>query len=342
MQNELIVIERNLTAYKPRFDDLLRGSLMDSKALVAGVMIAAERTPKLLECTPQSVLNCANTCAALHLPFDGASGQFFPLPFKMKGVMVAQPNIGYKGFNTIGARGGLSITAGVVREGDDEWDFREGSGGFVRHKRRLGNKGKHIAAWAVGASRERPDIVCIMGIDEILEIMSRSPAVRFGADTPWKDQAVGFEAMAAKTPRRRLARSIPWEIDNGRFLKAARVDEAFNEQGRYSYIDQRGAVVDEPAGDTPSPLAEREPGAPPATAALIEPRAPAVHVSTPPPNTLTGVDLAKARLLAEAKKGNDALAAAWQKRPIDQRNFLQEYYEQTLKQTADEADDEAG
>lgn len=269
MPNELVVIEKQLTTLAPRFDNMLRGSLMDSRALIAGVMIACERTPRLLECTPQSLLNCTNTAAALRLPFDGASGQFFPLPFKDKGTMKAQPCVGYKGFNTIGARGGLSINAGVVREGDLEWDYREGSDGFVRHKKKLDNDGRIIASWSVGSSNGRPDVVCVMGIGQIEAIMKRSPAVRFGADSPWKDLIIGFEAMAEKTPRRRLARSIPWEIDSGRFMQAARLDEAFDEQGLHGYIGDKGLVVE---GDN-SPLADRELNETPTAEILMAPRA---------------------------------------------------------------------
>lgn len=268
MPNEIIVIEKQLTALAPRFDDLLRGSLMDSKALIAGVMIAFERSPRLMECTPQSILNCTNTAAALRLPFDGASGQFFPLPFRNRGTMVAQPCVGYKGFNTIGARGGLSITAGVVREGDLEWDYREGSGGFVRHKKKLDNDGRVIASWCVGASKDRPDVVCIMGAGQIKTIMERSPAFKGGADTPWKDPKVGFEAMAEKTPRRRLARSIPWEIDSGRYQLAARLDEAFDEQGLHGHIGDRGLVVE---GDN-SQLPDRTLNETPSAEALMSPR----------------------------------------------------------------------
>lgn len=261
MANEIIVVEKQLTALAPRFDDMLRGSLMDAKALIAGVMIAVEKNPKLLGCKPQSIINSANTAAALRLPMDGASGQFFMLPF----AGVAQPCVGYRGFNTIGARGGLSINAGVVREGDHEWDYREGSGGFVQHKKRLDNTGRVIAAWSVGSANRRPDVISIVGIGEIEEIMRRSPAYKNGADTPWKDAKVGFIAMAEKTPRRRLARSIPWQIDDGRFQLAAKLDENFDERSKLGYIDATGTVVE-------SPIAEREPSETPDAAQLTAPR----------------------------------------------------------------------
>lgn len=238
--NELTIagMERQLAPLASRFDAVL-GHVMNSKHLIQTVLVSLERNDRLLRCTPQSIINGAMTFANLRLPVDGATGQGFLIPFKE----IAQPVIGYKGYNTIGARGGLTIMGDVVREGDEEWDFRKGTGGFVRHKAKLDNPGRIVAAWATAESRDRPPAIEVLGIGEILEIKSRSPAVRNKAQTPWNDDKVGFPRMATKTAKRRLASVLPFEIDEGRFLKAARLDEAHDEQGAYSYIREDGSVV---------------------------------------------------------------------------------------------------
>lgn len=243
MPNELTVIEDHLNPLIPRFEAVL-GGMMGSKHLIQSVLFSFERNPKLFECTIPSVLNCAMTFANLRLPVDGATGQAYMLPFKKR----ATPVIGYKGFNTIAARSHVTITGGIVREGDIEWDYREGTNGFVRHKRRLDNPGLIIAAWAVAESRDRPPGVTVMGIGELTEIMERSPAVKNGAETPWNDVKVGRPAMFEKSVKRRLSRILPFEIDQGRFLKAARLDEAWEEQGRYGGIREDGNLMIE--GDT--------------------------------------------------------------------------------------------
>ena len=61
--------------------------------------------------------------------------------------------------------------------------------------------------------------------------------------------------MAEKTAKRRLARIFPFEINEGRFLKAARLDEAHDEQGLYSH---QGTVITEPE----SSIAPRVEGTP--------------------------------------------------------------------------------
>ena len=65
---------------------------------------------------------------------------------------------------------------------------------------------------------------------------------------PWNDPKVGYPAMAEKTAKRRLARIVPFEINKERFLKAARLDEAHDEQGLYSRIGEQATVITEPEG----------------------------------------------------------------------------------------------
>lgn len=264
--NELAVIKDHLNPLIPRFEAVL-GGMMGSQHLIESVLFSFERNPRLFECSIPSVLNCAMTFANLRLPVDGATGQAFMLPFKKR----ATPVIGYKGFNTIAARSHVTITGGIVREGDLEWDYREGTGGFVHHKKRLDNKGLIIAAWAVAEARDRPPGVSVMGIGELTEIMERSPAVKNHAETPWNDIAVGRPAMMEKSVKRRLARILPFEIDQGRFLKAARLDEAWEEQGRYGGIREDGRLLIE--GDTVdgkvSPITGSEPSPTPSADELM-------------------------------------------------------------------------
>ncbi len=115
--NDLVVFEKQLQPLIPRFEQVL-ARIMPVERLVASLMISLERTPKLLDCDRQSLLNAAMTFAVLGLELDGVTGQGFLLPFKIKGRGVVQPCIGYKGYNTLGARANMTITGEVVREGD--------------------------------------------------------------------------------------------------------------------------------------------------------------------------------------------------------------------------------
>lgn len=229
MSNELIAFERQLNDVKNQFGDVL-GGRMPPDRLIRTVVMSCTRNPDLLQCNRQSLMNAAMTFGVLALEVDGVTGQGYVIPFKK----VAQPVIGYKGFNTIGARSGLTITASVVRE-NDAFDFDKGSKAFVEHKPSLAGGGRIIAAWAVAAANGRPPIIEVIGIDELMAVKSKSPGAK-KSDSPWNDPAIGFPAMCEKTARRRLARSTPMNWAAPEFQYAAVMDEAFEERGRHSYI----------------------------------------------------------------------------------------------------------
>jgi recombination protein RecT len=240
MANELAVIENHLRAVRPRLDAAL-GGVMPSTRLEQTILVSCERTPALLACTPQSVLNAAMTFAVLGLPVDGATGQGYMIPFKRQ----AQAVIGYRGYNTLGARAGLTITGGTVRE-DDEFDFELGSGAFLKHRPRLGSRARIVAFWAVASALERPPIISVLSLDDVMAIKAKSAGRESG---PWADPDIGFPAMGEKSAKRRLARSTPLRIDLPAFHMAARMEEAFDEQGKLSWITpSHGVVVEgEPA-----------------------------------------------------------------------------------------------
>lgn len=226
MANELALLESQFAPLVPHFADVLAG-IMPPERLIRTVMVSAERTPKLLSCNRQSLFNAAMSAAVLGLEVDGVTGQAFLIPFGDRAQLV----IGYKGFNTLAARAGITITGEVVREGDD-FDFNEGEG-WVTHKRSLAPAAgrRIIAAWAKAAAQGRPPIVAVMGIADIEAVKARSQGAK-KSDSPWNDPVIGFPAMASKTVKRRLARSTPLSV----FQLAASLDEAVEERGLHAFI----------------------------------------------------------------------------------------------------------
>lgn len=232
--NALVAFEKQLQPLAPHFAEVL-GATMPVERLIRTVSVAVERLPKLLDCDRQSLFNAAMSAAVLGLEVDGVTGQAFLIPFKNRAQLV----IGYKGFNTLAARAGITITGAVVREGD-LFEYELGSQGFVRHVPVLGGKGRIVAAWACASSQSRPPVLHVMGIDELMAVKARSPGARRD-DSPWNDPSIGFPAMCEKTVKRRLARALPLNIMHA----AARMDEAVDEQGKPAWISpDRGVIVE--------------------------------------------------------------------------------------------------
>jgi len=94
-------------------------------------------------------------------------GQFYLLPFKDK----VQPCIGYKGYNTIGARGRITIGGEVVREGD-LFEYELGTRAYIRPPAQARHTGRITAAWASAVPADRPPTCVVMGRAEIDFVMT--------------------------------------------------------------------------------------------------------------------------------------------------------------------------
>lgn len=314
--NEVAIFENVLRPLTPHFEQAL-GNAMPVARLMRSIMISVERTPKLLNADRQSLLNAAMSAAYLGLEVDGITGQAFFVPFAGKAQLI----IGYKGMNTLAARSGYTVQGEVVRDGD-AFEYELGDRGFVRHKPKLGNKGEIIATWATASSLSRPAIISVLGIDDVMAIMAKSPGAKM-SDSPWRDKNIGFPAMASKSAKRRLGRSMPLNADP-RFHLASGMEENFEERGRISWIDpERGLQIEGQANpDAPQIRHEQR-----SAAELLTPIGEAI--------TAAEWDL---RLADAAKLGMAELRALWKTIPQEHRDTLDPALQSRHKPAAEEAD----
>lgn len=314
MTNDLIVFEKQLQPLAPRFEDALAG-VMPVERLIRTAIISAEKTPKLLQCDRQSFFNTIMSAGVLGLEMDGVTGQAFPVPFANKVQLV----IGYKGYNTLGARSGLTITGEVVREGD-EFDYEQGTSPFLKFKAKPGNDGRIIHAWAVAAANNRPPILSVLDIAQLMAIKAKSPGAKKG-DSPWNDPAIGFAAMCSKSAKRRLCRSTPLNV----MQLAARMEEAFEEQGQSSFITpDRNLVIE---GEM-SALPERQVNETPSAEALMAPRA----------TKDDGLGALRAEGMVAAKEGMEGLRIWFLDLPGPMKRQLEAFKDAALKPVAAKVD----
>lgn len=93
----------------------------DKKAMkfLSSVRADVQRTPKLLDCTPDSLVNSYITMAQMGFLPSNISGETYVLPYNIKGQMVAQLQVGYQGFVTLLYTAGVTkITSDIVRKND--------------------------------------------------------------------------------------------------------------------------------------------------------------------------------------------------------------------------------
>lgn len=180
---------------------------VEATQLVRDALTALRQTPKLAECTPQSVLGSLMSCAQLGLR-PGVLGHAYLLPFydRRQGGQVAQLVVGYQGLVELAHRSGQiqSLIARTVFE-NDHFDVDYGLEDKLIHKPYMsGDKGQPIAYYAVAKFTTGGHAFFVMSHPEMLEYRDRyAKSKKFG---PWVDN---FEAMAHKTCVRQLSKWMP-------------------------------------------------------------------------------------------------------------------------------------
>lgn len=184
--------------------------------LLRVVLTACNKTPKLLECTRESLLACVMDCASLGLEPDAALGRAYLIPYGQKCTLV----IGYKGLADLAYRSGMvdSLDAFAVHEGD-VFGLTLGSTPQIEHVPTLEDPGAFTGAYAVarlkGCSIPK---FAYMSKSEIDGIRARSKAANSG---PW---VTDYEEMAKKTVLRRLMKLLPLSVE---FADAISKDQEF-------------------------------------------------------------------------------------------------------------------
>lgn len=174
-------------------------------------LTAVQRTPALLDCTPESFLGCMIQASQLGWEFDPILGHCFPVPFNNKktGKMECHLIPGYKGLVDLARRSGniSTVEARVVHK-KDEYSFQYGLHPDLRHIPTADeDPGPIIAFYAVvhlrdGAAQFEP-----MWKREVDAIRARSQARN---DGPW---VTDYAEMGKKTTLRRLCKLLPVSVE---------------------------------------------------------------------------------------------------------------------------------
>lgn len=217
--------------------------------LVKVALVAAQRTPRLLDCTPQSLMIAMMHAGELGLEPGGALGHGWLVPFKNNktGKYEATFIPGYRGLVYLAHNSGEveSIEAAVVYE-KDEFDFDrgfadDGKGGFLKHKPALENAGKprlaYALAWIKGMKRPKFEV---MTKAQIEHVKTRSKST--GPDSPWTTDP---DEMWKKTVVKRLAKMLPLSPEKAeRFARAVERDNRVEAGGPLEPIEGLELVDD--------------------------------------------------------------------------------------------------
>jgi recombination protein RecT len=160
-------------------------------------LTALTRTPKLADCTQESLMRCLLDLSAYGIEPDGRRAHL--IPYGNQCTLI----LDWKGLAELAMRSGIiaKLHADIVCENDV---FEYNLGEVVQHKIDFkAPRGEMYAAYAMAVTKDGPVFVAVLNKDEIDGIRKRSKS---GNSGPWQTD---YNEMAKKTAFRRLAKWLP-------------------------------------------------------------------------------------------------------------------------------------
>lgn len=195
------------TQYIKQINNYFGDNKMALKFL-SGVMSSVQRTPKLLECSPDSLINSFMTMAQLELMPSGISGEAYVLPYnsKTKG-MEAQFQLGYQGLVTLFYRAGVRSIVAEIVYANDKFSI---TNGVISHEYDAfdDDRGKAKGAYAIVELQAGGKVSKTMSEKEILTIAKKF-SKSYGGFGPWSEDQDPQKWMWRKTVLKQVAKLVP-------------------------------------------------------------------------------------------------------------------------------------
>lgn len=223
----------------------LAGSEAEAKKMFVTAINVLSRTPKLVECSFDSLAQCILTSAELKL-FPGALQECAFVPMKINGRMEAQLWPMYQGLVKLAFNSGQvrSITAQVVYE-HDEFDFELGSNQFLRHKPFLEYedtraRGERKCAYCCIKLASGETQILVLSMKFIWGIRDRAPSrnnpVGWGSSDPDR-----IDQYIKKTVLKQALKLVPKSTELARAIEVDNQSET-QEQEAKPVLDFSGAI----------------------------------------------------------------------------------------------------
>ena len=232
LKNAITEKKKEVSAVQAMGDLLKRMHTQIEKALPSVItperftriaLTAYSRNEKLQECTAESFLGSMMQAAQLGVEPNTPLGQEYLIPYRNKGVMEVQFQLGYRGMIDLAYRSGevQNIQAHEVYE-NDTFEYELGLEPKLRHIPALKDRGNVILYYAVFKLTNGGVGFEVMSKDDVMTFAKRKSKT-YGTG-PWQSD---FDAMAKKTLVKRLLKFAPLKSD---FVRAVTADETIKSE----------------------------------------------------------------------------------------------------------------
>ena len=187
------------------------------------VLSALSTNPKVADTTPQSFLGAMMTAAQLGVEPNTPLGQAYLIPYRNKGVMECQFQLGYKGLIDLAYRSGeISIIQAQMVYSEDSFTYSFGLEPTLKHIPATGDRGEPVHVYAMFKTKEGGYGFEVMSIEEI-RIFAQKYSKAYD-NGPWQ---TNFEEMAKKTVLKRVLKYAPLKTE---FLRGLAQDETIKQE----------------------------------------------------------------------------------------------------------------
>lgn len=213
------------------------------------VLSAISSNPKLAECTPKSFLAAMMNAAQLGLEPNTPMGQAYLIPYKNKGVMEIQFQIGYKGLIDLAYRSDVTIIQAHEVCENDEFEYELGLDPVLKHKPALTDRGDVILYYATFKTKNGGYGFEVMSVDDIKKHASKYSQSFNSSYSPWTSN---FDEMAKKTVIKKCLKYAPLksefakQISTDETIKTNISEDMYAEPDETDYIDmdEDGNIVE--------------------------------------------------------------------------------------------------
>lgn len=237
-------------AMKPQIEKALP-SVLTGERFARMITTALSTTPELQQCTPKSFLGAMMQAAQLGMEPNTPLGQAYLIPYKNKGQLECQFQLGYRGLIALAHRNGVTVTAHAVHE-RDEFSFSYGLEEELIHKPALTDRGEVIAYYACYRTADGAKGFIVMSKEDVTAYKNKYSKAAGSSFSPWN---TNFDSMAKKTAIKQVLKYAPMATE---FTRAIAADESIKtnlsenmveEPNEFSFVDGEtmdGETVAEP------------------------------------------------------------------------------------------------
>ena len=175
------------------------------------VLSAISNNKQLQQCTPNSFLAGMMNAAQLGLQPNTPTGEAYLIPYRNKGTLECQFQIGYRGLVSLAYRSGQvkTVYAEAVRE-NDEFEYELGLEPKLIHKPAKKDRGEITYFYAVFKLVNGGEGFSVMSKDDMDKHMRKFSKAANAGFSPWQ---TNYEEMGKKTVIKRVLKLAPLSSD---------------------------------------------------------------------------------------------------------------------------------